>query len=56
MILEGPMTLWFQEDVIYFPTCQVRVVRFYVSTGPPRPRPSPPPSPPPPLCPSVASM
>ena len=42
----------------FFPTCQVRVVRFYVSTGPP---PSSPPSPapppprrhPPPHCPSV---
>ena len=32
-----------------FPTCQVRVVRFYVSTGPPPPRrPPPPPSPRPP--------
>ena len=31
----------------FFPTCQVRVVSFYVGASPP-PRPSPPPSPPPP--------
>ena len=53
------LSRWFS----FFPTCQVRVVRFYVSTCPPPPPPPPPPSPsplrprpPPPLCPSVASM
>ena len=44
----------------FFPTCQVRVVRFYVSIPPPSPPPPPPSSPPPPptalRCPSVASM
>ena len=32
----------------FFPTCQVRVVRFYQSALPPRPRPPPRPPPPPP--------
>ena len=41
----------FQEPrVLYFSTCQVRVVRFYVSCRPPPPPPRPPapPRPPPP--------
>ena len=33
---------------LFFPTCQVRVVRFYVSTWPPSPPPPPSPRPPPP--------
>ena len=33
---------------LFFPTCQVRVVRFYQSACPPLPPPPPPPSPPPP--------
>ena len=32
--------------MIFFPTCQVRVVRFYQSACPPPPPPSPPPPPP----------
>ena len=36
----------------FFPTCQVRVVRFYQSCSPPPP--PPPPSPPPPLPPPVS--
>ena len=35
--------------VLFFPTCQVRVVRFYQSALPPRPRPPPRPPPPRPL-------
>ena len=46
---------------IYFPTCQVRVVRFYHSCSPPpppppHPAPSPPASPPPPLHPLPRSL
>ena len=38
---------WIRLDFL-FPTCQVRVVRFYQSACPPLPPPPPPPSPPPP--------
>ena len=37
----------YRLDLFFFPTCQVRVVRFYQSCSPPPP-PPPPPSPPPP--------
>ena len=40
---------------ILFPTCQVRVVRFYQSCSPHPPPPRPPPSPPPPSSSSSAS-
>ena len=43
-------------NVFYFPTCQVRVVRFYQSCSSPSPSSPPPPSPPPPLPPLPCSL
>ena len=40
--------LFLQSFLALFPTCQVRVVRFYQSCSPPPPPPPPPPHPPPP--------
>ena len=37
-----------KQNIFFFPTCQVRVVRFYQSALPPRPRPPPRHPPPPP--------
>ena len=42
--------------VLFFPTCQVRVVRFYQSCSSSPPPPSPPASPPPPLHPLPCSL